>query len=51
MVAMEAKNVRVVNRINQQKTVDELHNHIMIEIKEWKEAGLGVGVLDRFVRE
>ena len=45
------RNARVFNRINQQKTVDELHKHIMDEIKEWKEAGLGGRVLDRVVRD
>lgn len=31
-------------------TVVEIQHHILEEIREWKEAGLGVGVLNRFVR-
>ena len=29
----------------------QLHDHILDELKEWKEAGLEVGVLEHFVRE
>ena len=45
------RNARVFNWRNQQKTDDELHQHIMDEIKEWKEDGLGAGCLDSFLRE
>ena len=46
------RNARVFNRADQVKTVAQLHRHIFNEIKEWKEAGMGVvGVLHRFVRE
>ena len=52
MIAMEAKKREGVLRDKSTKKTDvELHKHIMNENKEWKEAGLGVGLLDSFVRE
>lgn len=45
------RNARVFNQREQEKNVDELHLHILNELKEWKDAGLGVGSLHHFMRE
>jgi hypothetical protein len=45
------QNARVFNRMQQVKTAQELKIIILNEISDWKRAGVGVGGLNRFVRE
>lgn len=45
------RNARVFNRTQQQKTAQELVCLVLDEIKEWREAGFGVGGLDPVVIE
>lgn len=45
------RNARVFNRTAQQLAPTELVEVILRDIREWREAGLGVGGLSRFVRE
>lgn len=45
------RNARVFNRVHDQRTPHQLVTMVILEIKEWSLAGLGVGGVDPFVRE
>ena len=44
------RNSRVFNRVSEQTTASELPFRILDEIVEWKQAGVGVGGLQHFMR-
>ena len=44
------RNARIFSRVDQQKDARELATMILGEVAEWRQAGGGVGGLQRFVR-